>query len=220
MCSRTTARDPVAREIAGFIDALSEDEQIDLVALMRLGRGDGTIEEWEDLAAARPPKDASGPHRALSARRAHARRSPRRRPRMRSASPGRRSGPRRCRVSYRAQSTMTVPSLSPFSTARCACAVSDSANCAAMLWMRGPAASHFDDVGLRCRQQRRWQREQHQRAQRDAFLHQFAHRHHRRAVAVGGVDRDRRIHAPSVSAWSRYCRRNRHRRRGRRRAAR
>src|SRR4029450_3910326 len=42
-------RDPVAREIAGFIDALSEDEQIDLVALMRLGRGDGTIEEWKDL---------------------------------------------------------------------------------------------------------------------------------------------------------------------------
>ena len=38
-------RDPVAREIAGFINALSEDEQIDLVALMRLGRGDGTIEE-------------------------------------------------------------------------------------------------------------------------------------------------------------------------------
>ena len=28
---------------------LSEDEQIDLVALMRLGRGDGTIEEWNDL---------------------------------------------------------------------------------------------------------------------------------------------------------------------------
>ena len=42
-------RDPVAREIAGFIGALSEDEQIDLVALMRLGRGDGTIEEWTDL---------------------------------------------------------------------------------------------------------------------------------------------------------------------------
>ena len=42
-------RDPVAREIAGFINALSEDEQIDLIALMRLGRGDGTIEEWNDL---------------------------------------------------------------------------------------------------------------------------------------------------------------------------
>ena len=41
--------DPVAREIAGFIDALSEDEKVDLVALMRLGRGDGTIEEWQEL---------------------------------------------------------------------------------------------------------------------------------------------------------------------------
>jgi hypothetical protein len=41
--------DPVAREITGFIDALTEDEQVDLVALMRLGRGDGTIEEWKDL---------------------------------------------------------------------------------------------------------------------------------------------------------------------------
>ena len=35
--------DPVVREITGFINAMTEDEQIDLVALMRLGRGDGTI---------------------------------------------------------------------------------------------------------------------------------------------------------------------------------
>jgi Protein of unknown function (DUF3775) len=42
-------RDPVLRELTGFIDALTEDEQVDLVALMRLGRGDGTIEEWKDL---------------------------------------------------------------------------------------------------------------------------------------------------------------------------
>jgi hypothetical protein len=41
--------DPVAREIIGFINAMSEDEQVDLVALMRLGRGDGTIEEWNEL---------------------------------------------------------------------------------------------------------------------------------------------------------------------------
>jgi Protein of unknown function (DUF3775) len=41
--------DPVVREITGFIDALTKDEQIDLVALMRLGRGDGTIEEWDEL---------------------------------------------------------------------------------------------------------------------------------------------------------------------------
>jgi hypothetical protein len=42
-------RDPVVGEITGFINALTEDEQIDLVALMRLGRGDGSIEEWQDL---------------------------------------------------------------------------------------------------------------------------------------------------------------------------
>ena len=41
--------DPVVREISGFINALTEDEQIDLVALMRLGRGDGTLDEWKDL---------------------------------------------------------------------------------------------------------------------------------------------------------------------------
>jgi hypothetical protein len=36
--------DAVAHEITGFINAMTEDEQIDLVALMRLGRGDGSIE--------------------------------------------------------------------------------------------------------------------------------------------------------------------------------
>jgi hypothetical protein len=41
--------DPVVREITGFINAMTEEEQVDLVALMRLGRGDGTIEEWDDL---------------------------------------------------------------------------------------------------------------------------------------------------------------------------
>ena len=41
--------DAVAAEMASFIRALNEDEQIDLVALMWLGRGDGTIDEWEDL---------------------------------------------------------------------------------------------------------------------------------------------------------------------------
>jgi hypothetical protein len=41
--------DPVAQEIRGFIRAMTEDEQIDLVTLVWLGRGDGTIEEWDDL---------------------------------------------------------------------------------------------------------------------------------------------------------------------------
>ncbi len=41
--------DPVAQEIRGFVGAMTEDEQIDLVALAWLGRGDGSIEEWDDL---------------------------------------------------------------------------------------------------------------------------------------------------------------------------
>lgn len=41
--------DPVVQEISDFVNALSEDEQIDLVALMRLGRGDGTLADWDDL---------------------------------------------------------------------------------------------------------------------------------------------------------------------------
>jgi hypothetical protein len=41
--------DPVVREITGFLNAMTEDEQFDLIALMRLGRGDGTIEEWDEL---------------------------------------------------------------------------------------------------------------------------------------------------------------------------
>ncbi len=43
--------DSVASEMASFIKALNEDEQIDLIALMWLGRGEGAIEEWEDLRA-------------------------------------------------------------------------------------------------------------------------------------------------------------------------
>lgn len=43
--------DPVAHEIRGFVGALNEDEQIDLVALTWLGRGDGTIEDFSELRA-------------------------------------------------------------------------------------------------------------------------------------------------------------------------
>jgi Protein of unknown function (DUF3775) len=43
------ANDPTQRELVEFIGALSEEEQIDLVALMWLGRGDGTLEDWLDL---------------------------------------------------------------------------------------------------------------------------------------------------------------------------
>jgi hypothetical protein len=41
--------DPTHQELKSFIDALTEDEQVDLVALTWLGRGDGTIDEWDDL---------------------------------------------------------------------------------------------------------------------------------------------------------------------------
>jgi len=43
--------DPTYQELRSFIAMLSEDEQIDLVALVWLGRGDGSIEEWDDLRA-------------------------------------------------------------------------------------------------------------------------------------------------------------------------
>jgi hypothetical protein len=40
---------PSWRSCTEFIGALSEDEQIDLVALAWLGRGDGTIDDWNDI---------------------------------------------------------------------------------------------------------------------------------------------------------------------------
>ena len=43
--------DPVLQELTSFIGALDEDEQIDLVALSWLGRGDGTIDDWADIRA-------------------------------------------------------------------------------------------------------------------------------------------------------------------------
>jgi len=43
--------DPTEQELTTFINALTEDEQIDLVALTWLGRGDGTIDEWDELRA-------------------------------------------------------------------------------------------------------------------------------------------------------------------------
>ncbi len=43
--------DPVAAELAAAIAALNEDEQIDLVALAWLGRGDAGLDGWVDLRA-------------------------------------------------------------------------------------------------------------------------------------------------------------------------
>jgi len=43
--------DPTYQELRAYIGALSEDEQVDLVALTWLGRGDGAIDDWDDLRA-------------------------------------------------------------------------------------------------------------------------------------------------------------------------
>jgi uncharacterized protein DUF3775 len=45
--------DPVVQELVAVIRAMSEDEQIDLVTLTWLGRGDGGIEDWGELRAVR-----------------------------------------------------------------------------------------------------------------------------------------------------------------------
>jgi len=43
--------DPVYDELMAFIAGLDEDEQIDLIALTWLGRGDASVEEWDDLGS-------------------------------------------------------------------------------------------------------------------------------------------------------------------------
>jgi hypothetical protein len=43
--------DPVYQELVAFIDAMSEDEQVDLVTLLWLGRGDSGLEDWDSLRA-------------------------------------------------------------------------------------------------------------------------------------------------------------------------
>lgn len=41
--------DPVEEELASFIDALTQDEQIDLVTLAWLGRDDYVADDWADV---------------------------------------------------------------------------------------------------------------------------------------------------------------------------
>ena len=41
--------DPTFQELTAFINGLTEDEQVDLVALTWLGRGDGELSDWDDL---------------------------------------------------------------------------------------------------------------------------------------------------------------------------
>lgn len=41
--------DPVVEELTSLIDSMSEDEQIDLVALAWLGRDDFTVDDWTSV---------------------------------------------------------------------------------------------------------------------------------------------------------------------------
>ncbi len=43
--------DPVVQELVAVIHAMTIDEQIDLVTLVWLGRGDGGLDDWNDLRA-------------------------------------------------------------------------------------------------------------------------------------------------------------------------
>ena len=40
---------PVAQELRTFIAEMGEEEKADLIGLLRLGRGDGTMEEWSAM---------------------------------------------------------------------------------------------------------------------------------------------------------------------------
>ena len=51
------ADDPVVEEITSFVDSLSVDEQVDLVALAWLGRGDYTATDWPAVRG-----EAAGAH--------------------------------------------------------------------------------------------------------------------------------------------------------------
>ncbi|MGO9485059.1 MAG: DUF3775 domain-containing protein [Rhodomicrobium sp.] len=54
-----SAEDPVQQELASFIENMTEDEQIDLVALAWLGRDDNTLEDWPSIR-----EEAAGSHRS------------------------------------------------------------------------------------------------------------------------------------------------------------
>ena len=56
------ASDPAAREFRAFVEAMDEDQQIDLVALAWVGRGDYGIAEWPEVRA-----EAAAAHNARTA---------------------------------------------------------------------------------------------------------------------------------------------------------
>ena len=43
--------DPVVAELAALFNAMTEDEQVELVTLTWLGRGEGTLADWDELRA-------------------------------------------------------------------------------------------------------------------------------------------------------------------------
>jgi Protein of unknown function (DUF3775) len=55
--------DPVRIELRAMIRGLNEDEQVDLVALAWLGRGDGDLDDWDEIRA-----EASRAHNKRTAR--------------------------------------------------------------------------------------------------------------------------------------------------------
>ncbi len=57
-----TGSDATQQELESFIGALNEEEQINLVALTWLGRGDDTKEGWDDLIG--QARDAHNEHTA------------------------------------------------------------------------------------------------------------------------------------------------------------
>ena len=54
--------DPVLEELTAFINALTEDEQVDLVALAWLGRDDYSAEDWDEVRV-----EAADAHNARTA---------------------------------------------------------------------------------------------------------------------------------------------------------
>src|SRR5262245_31460435 len=64
--------DPIVWELAAFIGATNEDEQVDLVTLMWFGRGDGGLQDWDELrrgcARAQSTHGSLPPQDAASAR--------------------------------------------------------------------------------------------------------------------------------------------------------
>ena len=58
--------DPVYEELTDFLDSLSEDELVELHALVILGRGDVDMDGWDDaINMARDDFDESTTHRLL-----------------------------------------------------------------------------------------------------------------------------------------------------------